>query len=73
MTCQNLQFSYGVYAVHVPENPANWEAYARNWLAQHDMAKGLTILTQGLSAPTGGTNRMEIIDFGTPVSKGEPG
>lgn len=66
-TCQNLQFSYGVYPVQVTEHPVSWEAYARDWLEQHGLAKGLALLTQGFSAPyTGGTNRMEIIDFGPP-------
>lgn len=66
-TCQNLQFSYGVYPVHVTEHPASWEAYARDWLGRHGLAKGLVLLTQGFSAPyTGGTNRVEIIDFGSP-------
>jgi pyruvate kinase len=66
-TCRNLQFSYGVYPVLVTEHPASWEAYAREWLEQHGLAKGLVLLTQGFSAPyTGGTNRLEIIDFGLP-------
>jgi pyruvate kinase len=70
-TCQNLQFSYGVFPVHVAEHPANWEAYARDWLATQGLAKGLVLLTQGFSAPyTGGTNRMEIIDFGLPSAEG---
>ena len=64
-TCQNLQFSYGVYPVHVTDHPSDWEMYARDWLQQHGMARGLVLLTQGLSAPhAGGTNRIEIIDFG---------
>jgi len=63
-TCQELQFSYGVYPVHVPDNPPSWEAFARDWLAKHNLAKGLAILTHGLPAPRGGTNHMEIIDFG---------
>ena len=49
------------------EHPASWEAYARDWLEQHGLAKGLVLLTQGFSAPyTGGTNRLEIIDFNLP-------
>lgn len=69
-TCQNLQFSYGVYPVQVTEHPASWEAYARDWLEHHGLAKGLALLTQGFSAPyTGGTNRLEIIDFGLPCDE----
>jgi len=69
-TCRNLQFSYGVYPVQVTEHPTSWEAYARDWLGQHGLAKGLALLTQGFSAPyTGGTNRLEIIDFGLPCDE----
>jgi pyruvate kinase len=70
-TCQALQFSYGVYPVHVTKLPESWEAYTREWLEQHGLAKGLVLLTQGFSAPyTGGTNRVEIIDFGLPSAEG---
>lgn len=69
-TCRNLQFSYGVYPAQVTEHPASWEAYARDWLEQHGLAKGLALLTQGVSAPyTGGTNRLEIINFGLPCDE----
>jgi pyruvate kinase len=70
-TCQELQFSYGVYSVHVPDNPPSWEPFAREWLAEHGLAKGLAILTHGLDAPRGGTNHMEIMDFSSPQEKVE--
>ncbi|MCF8146836.1 MAG: pyruvate kinase [Deltaproteobacteria bacterium] len=63
-TCQNLQFSYGVYPVCQPAYPENLEVYARDALARLGITKGLVILTQGPSAGNrGGTNRMEIIDL----------
>ncbi|MBW1784805.1 MAG: pyruvate kinase, partial [Deltaproteobacteria bacterium] len=63
-TCQTLQFSYGVYPVHEPDYPENWEAYARKGLEMLGLTKGLVILTQGPSpGHRGGTNRMEIIDL----------
>jgi pyruvate kinase len=68
-TCQELQFSYGVHAVRVEHNPANWEAFVRDWLVRHEMAKGLVILTHGFTASRGGTNHMEIIDFGPPAEE----
>ena len=67
-TCQRLQFSYGVYPVHEPELPDNWETYTRDGLGMLGINKGLVILTQGPSKGRGGgtTNRMEIIDLGRP-------
>ena len=66
-TCQNLQFSYGVYPVHEPEYPENWDDYVRKRLDELGFAEGLVIITQGPSAGhRGGTNRMEIIDLGQP-------
>jgi len=72
-TCQNLQFSYGVYPVHEPEYPENWEDYARKRLGQLGLTDGLVIITQGPSAGhRGGTNRMEIIDLGQPSGQWSP-
>lgn len=63
-TCQRLQFSYGVYPVHKPEHPENWEQYARDWLGRFGFTTGLVIITQGYSrGHPGGTNRMEIVDL----------
>ena len=66
-TCQRLQFSYGVYPVHEPEYPKDWEDYTRERLGWLGLTEGLVIITQGPSAGhKGGTNRMEIIDLGRP-------
>jgi len=66
-TCQRLQFSYGVYPVHEPEYPEDWEDYARERLGWLGLTEGLVIITQGPSSGhKGGTNRMEIIDLGRP-------
>ena len=70
-TCQKLQFSYGVYPVHEPNYPENWEDYARKKLGRLGLTEGLVIITQGPSAGhRGGTNRMEIIDLGKPSEHG---
>ena len=62
-TCQNLQFSYGVFPVHESERPPSWKRYARNWLEQHGMTEKLALLTQGTSRDkTGGTDHIEILD-----------
>ena len=69
-TCQNLQFSYGVYPVHETERPVSWREYTKDWLERHEVPGDLALLTQGSSrAHTGGTDRMEIIDLHQPVSQ----
>lgn len=68
-TCQKLQFSYGVYPVHEPEHPEDWNGFARQWLQTHGVEGDLVILTEGPSAKHPEmNNRMEIIDF-RPKSK----
>lgn len=68
-TCQNLQFSYGVYPVHETKRPASWRRYAREWLERHGLAEHLALLTRGTSAArVGGTNQLEIVDFSQPFS-----
>jgi pyruvate kinase len=63
-TCQNLQFSYGVYPIYEPQRPDDWVTYARAWLEQHGLAHDLALLTQDVSsAYSGGRSRLEIIDF----------
>jgi pyruvate kinase len=68
-TCQNLQFSYGVFPVHETERPASWKRYAHDWLEQHGLGEHLALLTRGTSAArVGGTNQLEILDFDQPFS-----
>ncbi|MDP2644205.1 MAG: pyruvate kinase [Desulfobacterales bacterium] len=61
-TCHGLQFSYGVYPVHVPEHPDDWKAFARNWLDQNEVDGNLVVLTEGPSSKNrDANNRMELI------------
>jgi len=63
-TCQNLQFSYGVFPVYVDKRPESWSAYARDWLSRNDLARGFVLLTRGYSVPyAGGTNHLEVLDL----------
>jgi pyruvate kinase len=63
-TCQQLQFSYGVYPYHEPELPEDWNAFARQWLDQHGVTGDLVVLTAGPSSRNPNANhRMEIIDL----------
>ena len=61
-TCQILQFSYGVYAVHEPEHPDNWREYARKWLKSHGIKGKMVLLTEGPSSKNPEANhRIEIM------------
>jgi pyruvate kinase len=63
-TCQQLQFSSGVYPVHEPEHPEQWKTYVRRWLSEFEIAGDLAVLTEGPSTKYPETNhRMEIIDL----------
>jgi pyruvate kinase len=63
-TCQGLQFSYGVYPVHEPEHPEDWNGFARQWLHTHGVEGDFVILTEGPSSKRPkANNRMEIIDL----------
>lgn len=63
-TCQGLQFSYGVYPVHEPAPPEDWNAFARHWLRSQGLDGELVILTGGPSEKHPEANdKMEIIDL----------
>jgi pyruvate kinase len=63
-TCQNLQFSYGVYPVHEPVHPEDWKPYINGWLHDHEVDGNLAVLTEGPSTKhPEANNRMEIIDL----------
>jgi pyruvate kinase len=63
-TCQQLQFSCGVYPVYERDYPENWNAYIKGWLHDHEVAGDSAVLTAGpsLKHPEA-NNRMEIIDL----------
>jgi pyruvate kinase len=48
-TCQALQFSYGVYPVHVQEEFTDWGPFCCDWLHEQGFASGMAVLTQGPS------------------------
>jgi pyruvate kinase len=65
-TCQQLQFSYGVYPVYEPEHPDDWKAYVTKWLRDHEVTGEFVVLTEGPSRKHPEmNNRMEIIDLGS--------
>ena len=63
-TAQDLLFSSGVMPVCVPESPASWNAYVKDWVQRHELAGDFAILTQRPSANDPESNyRMEIINL----------
>jgi pyruvate kinase len=63
-TCQGLQFSYGVYPVHEPDHPEDWNAFVRDWLRSHGVEGDLVVLTEGPSSKhPEANNRMELMDL----------
>lgn len=63
-TCQNLQFSYGVYPVYEKEHPENWKPYIKEWLKSNDITSDIVVMTEGPSSKHPDANyRMEIIDL----------
>jgi pyruvate kinase len=63
-TCQNLQFSSGVYPLYEPQHPENWKDFVKRWLGELGLAGDIVVLTEGPSTKNPGTNnRMEIIDL----------
>jgi pyruvate kinase len=63
-TCQNLQFSSGVYPVCEPEHPERWNDYVSNWLKTHRIEGKLAVVTEGPSGKYPDTNnRFEIVDL----------
>lgn len=67
-TCQHMQFSYGIHPVHEADPPADWKAYAGNWLQSHGVEGNTVLLIEGPSARNPGANhRLEMIDLGRPL------
>jgi pyruvate kinase len=63
-TCQALQFSSGVFPVHAPEHPGDWNRFARDWLRSQGAEGALAVLIEGPSPRNPNANhRMEIIDI----------
>ena len=69
-TCQNLQFSYGVFPVHETKKPPKWDLYTREWMNKHDIDGDIVLLTQGAgTAGVGGTNTLVFLDLSLPPAE----
>jgi pyruvate kinase len=63
-TCQQLQFSSGVYPVCEVEHPGEWHTYVSDWLKTHGMEGNLAVVTEGPSSRYPDTNnRLEVLDL----------
>lgn len=63
-TAQDMLFSSGVVPVLLPEAPASWNAYVKDWVRRHELPGAFAILTQRPSANDPESNhRMEIINL----------
>ena len=63
-TAQDLLFSAGVVPVHLPQPPASWNSYVKDWVRNHELPGSFAILTERPSADDPESNpRMEIIDL----------
>jgi pyruvate kinase len=67
-TCQELQFSYGVFPIHLEKRPDNWERFARDWLADNELEGELALLTLGSGiGGSGASNHVVFIDLNRPM------
>lgn len=63
-TCQQLQFSSGVYPVCEAEHPESWNTYVANWLRSRGIDGTLAVVTEGPSSShPDANNRLEIVDL----------
>lgn len=63
-TCQQLQFSYGVQAIHVPERVEDQKAFARDWVRREGLSGKRVVFMGGPSERHPDANhRMEIVDL----------
>ncbi len=63
-TCQQLQFSYGVFPLCETDHPDDWNAYIRQRMVSLGLTGDIVLLTEGPSLKHPGANhRVEIIDL----------
>jgi pyruvate kinase len=63
-SCQKLQFSYGVFPVCEPAEPAAWSEYVRSWTKAHGLDGRFAILVAGPWPHQPNANhRIEFVDL----------
>jgi pyruvate kinase len=64
---RRLHLSYGVEPVPLPDPPADWNGFTRQWIAAHGLPGATAIVLEGPSARRGRANyTMDLIDLGAP-------
>jgi pyruvate kinase len=64
-TCQDVSFSYGVFACCEKDHPDDWRAWGKAWRDSNGLKGRYIVLTEGPSRKHPDRNhRMEIIDLG---------
>jgi pyruvate kinase len=62
--CRTLNFSYGVFPVHEPDDIDDWSDYAKTWTKNQDMDGDAVIVIEGPSHLHPEANhKMEIVDL----------
>ena len=65
--CQSLAFSYGVHAVDLTEEPADWREFAARWLRENEIAADRVMLVAGPSPRNPyASHRIELMRFPVP-------
>jgi pyruvate kinase len=63
-TCQQLQFSYGIYPHYISRNPLSWPHFAQEWLRDHGVSCSMAMVVEGGGTlKAGDTTRIDIIDL----------
>ena len=63
-TCQQLQFSSGVYPVFEAQHPEEWNTYVADWLKSRGIEGELAVVTGGPSSRHPDATTFEIVALG---------
>jgi len=62
--CRSLNFSYGVFPIHEPEDIGDWSGYARAWIKNREIEGDAVVVIEGPSRLHPDANdRMEIVEL----------
>jgi pyruvate kinase len=68
--CQELTFSYGVHPIELADDPGDLSQFARQWLCEHAVPRGIAMLVAGPSTRNPEANhRIEFLRVGEPPKK----
>jgi pyruvate kinase len=69
--CQGLAFSYGVHAVELAEDPADWRPWIRDWLRANPLPGPVAVLVAGPSPRNPDANhRIEFLPVARLLASG---